>query len=501
MLCADQQQKHQERHLALCEDLAKPAGRIETGVGFLDHMIDQLNSHAQIGVTLTIGDRLAADDDDGDDDAAKSPLSAPDVSPPSSSASHIPSHYLAMTNRHKDDQARLMRLVGSKLGSELRRLLVEVTSSSAATFSCPLDEALVECCLEKVTDNGGGGGGEGGSGILRAYTLPPFGKYRRERIGCLETRHLAAFWSSLAAASGLNIALVKVRGDNAHHIVESSFKAFSRALRNLLDGVVDIVGDFEQDDQCASKRNERDALARRYGPSSGNWKAGVALSRTGFVSRQTKETSIRVSLALDGGEQQLEGEGGSQEEGRVRVLVSTGVRTLDAFLTELAAAARVSLEVECDGDLWIDEHHTTEDVAIALGQAIDQALGAKAGLNRMWTSRASSSQSGGAASIVQVTMDLSNRPDLVHNLFRRPPPGLEMAGDLSLEMMEHVLQSLTVNARMTVHIVENESGGDCDPMDTILATARAFGSAFFYCASVDLRRAGATASSKGTLSV
>ena len=108
---------------------------------------------------------------------------------------------------------------------------------------------------------------------------------------------------------------------------------------------------------------------------------------------------------------------------------------------------------------------------------------------------------------VSVTMDLSNRPCLTHNLDVLLET-TEMIGDLSSEMLEHVLDSLVVNARMTVHIVDetaqaqnDNNSSSSDLMDTVSATARALGQALRYCAMVDGRRAGATASSKGTLSV
>jgi imidazoleglycerol-phosphate dehydratase len=441
--------------LVICEDLAKPSGPIQTGVGFLDHMIDQLNSHAQIGVSLVVGNFAVpmTSDEEETASAADGESSKPDI------------------NRHKNDQEKLMRLVGSKLGSEIRTLVAAAATKprQESHFSCPLDEALVECRLQIIDDPSQS---HQTIGNLRSYTLPPYGKYCRTHIGCLETEHLVQFWSSLAEASGLDISLAKIRGRNAHHIVESSFKAFSRALRNLLDGV---------DTKAAAESTSHNALDRLYGPSSDNWTASVALQRQGTVHRQTKETSISVSLSLDGGD-------AGQK-------VSTGVATLDAFLSEFAVAARLSLQVDCSGDLWIDEHHTAEDVSIALGQVVNDALGTKAGLNRMWSCTAAS-----GTSVVQVVMDLSNRPDLAHNLFEHPATtAAEMAGDLSLEMMEHVLESFAVNARMTVHVVELER--DNDPMQTIRAVAKALGAAFFYCASVDLRRAGSTASSKGTLSV
>lgn len=151
--------------------------------------------------------------------------------------------------------------------------------------------------------------------------------------------------------------------------------------------------------------------------------------------------------------------------------------------------------------LFTKQHHTAEDVSIAIGQCLSQALGTKAGLNRMWVSEAQ-----GEKAKVEVTMDLSNRPCLRHNL--NGSLGIQEYVDtdatssdcpLSCEMMEHVMDSLVMNGRMTVHIVEKEAGATLQ--DTVMCTAKAFGKALRMCAMVDKRRAGQTASSKGTLSV
>jgi imidazoleglycerol-phosphate dehydratase len=81
-------------------------------------------------------------------------------------------------------------------------------------------------------------------------------------------------------------------------------------------------------------------------------------------------------------------------DGAKIISVTTGIPFLDEFFTVLARECpSMSLAVKCTGDLWVDDHHTTEDVAIAIGQAIHSAVGSKAGLNRMWTSEA---QQGGA---------------------------------------------------------------------------------------------------------
>jgi imidazoleglycerol-phosphate dehydratase len=140
-------------------------------------------------------------------------------------------------------------------------------------------------------------------------------------------------------------------------------------------------------------------------------------------------------------------------------------------------------------------------VSIAVGQCLTQALGTKAGLNRMWVAEA-----GDDMTKVEVTMDLSNRPCLHHNL--HDTLGLQEYVDkdakscscpLSCEMLEHVLDSLVINGRMTVHIVEQQAGASVH--DTVMCTAKAFGKALRVCSMVDQRRAGQIASSKGTLSV
>ena len=184
--------------------------------------------------------------------------------------------------------------------------------------------------------------------------------------------------------------------------------------------------------------------------------------------------------------------------------VSTGIPLLDEFFTTLANEASLTLRIDCQGDLWVDDHHTAEDVSIAVGQCLTQALGTKAGLNRMWLASATHGDA-----VVEVTMDLSNRPYLGHNLHQRLGQQENVDQDstitpimnrLSCEMLEHVLDSLVMNARMTVHIVD-QLNTTATTKDTVLATAKAFGQALRVCAMVDTRRAGQTASSKGTLSV
>ena len=419
-----------------CQNL-KRAGKspvILTGIGFLDHMIDQFNSHAQIGIHLTVAN-LSNDLDKND------------------------------RNRHKNEnQAILMEKAGSMIGKEFRNLLESTEGASfESSFSCPLDEALVDCTLSRISS---GPKLESGtpSGKLRLFELAPFGKYPaagRKFVGSMETSKLETFFQALARESNLEIQIKKVRGDNAHHIIESTFKAVSRAMRNMLDGVDAL---------------DENAIAQNY--KNNNWEQYPESERTGLVERKTKETSIEVDLSLDGGKK--------------GVSIDTGISALDDFFHSLFTSARASLKVKCHGDLWIDEHHTAEDVSIAIGQALDKAFGTKAGLNRMWCANAEVNDS-----CVRVVMDLSNRPCFTHNLSL--DCGIEKVDDLTIEMFDHALDSLVVNSRMTVHIIHLREGSDAK--STLQATAIAFGKALKYCATVDRRRAGATASSKGTLSV
>lgn len=416
----------------------KPAtAPVSTGIGFLDHMLDQFYSHAQIGIDLLISGENDVKEDHNRNAAC--------------------------------DQIELLSYVGKQVGCALTGLLDErgVPAGLVSTFACPLDEALTICVLERV--------GAGNVGDLVSYSLAPYGKFPatgRSKIGKLETTAIESFWRALAVSSGLIIRLDKVRGDNAHHIVESSFKAFSRALRNLLDGI---------DTESFSGN-----LIMMYGANSENYKVGIGMKREGTITRETKETSITTILKFDGGAAGID--------------ICTGVNTLDRFLKEFAVTAGISLTIKCVGDLWIDEHHTAEDVAISIGQVISQALGTKAGLNRMWCAASTIDKTN-----IHVTMDLSNRPCLTHNLMSLETA--ETIGDLTTEMFEHILDSIVVNAKMTVHIVEDireDEVYNCitDSLEnTVMTTGRAFGQALKYCAMVDGRRSGATASSKGTLSV
>ena len=487
-----------------CLDAAKSSHPISTGIGFFDHMIDQLNSHAQIGVSVTVhASRCGAESNNS---SITNGCSTKDVM--------MQTTYDIVNRYAAEDQSEIMAMVGTALGDELKRLNYSTTTEGGCNeltsrFCCPLDEALVECTLTKhITSHTT----EGVGGRLVNFTLPPYGKYPtkqgRSKIGSMQTQHVETFFVNLAQSSGINISLVKVRGDNGHHVVESAFKAFARALRNLIDGT--------------NTNNYTSAEYKRmWGLESQSYSSSLDLCREGKLERCTKETSILVRILMDGLAK------GSEDS----IVVKTGINTIDQFISVLAREANMSVEVKCKGDLYVDDHHTSEDVSIALGQVLNSALGTKAGLNRMWCAVGNF---GGTLHCVlsdlllsnvvvrsqevmplrpfhfrsytcldaevEITMDLSNRPCLVHNLSLSSNPNEEeYAGDVSVEMLDHVLESLVMNSMSTVHIVEKKLGSNV--LETALATAVAFGRALKMCAAVDPRRAGQIASSKGTLSV
>lgn len=146
------------------------------------------------------------------------------------------------------------------------------------------------------------------------------------------------------------------------------------------------------------------------------------------IARQTRETEIRVHLDLDGG--------GTSE-------VSTGLGFLDHMLDALAKHGRFHLELSCQGDLHIDDHHTVEDCALALGQALDQALGDRSGIARFAHAYAPLDEA-----LARVVVDLSGRPwPEVHIGFTR-----EMIGDVATENLTHFFESLAMSARCALHV-------------------------------------------------
>ena len=415
-------------------------GEIATGLPFLDHMIDQLTSHAQLGVSVVVSRDGVA--------------SVPCVD----------------TSGSDEQDEAVARAAGAALGQALAQTLAPGVAAVAAgvagraEFSAPLDEAYSTCELAYAR--------EGAPGSLRFELAPygPAGSRGRARIGTYKTALTEPFWSALAESANLDVTLLKRRGDNAHHIVEATFKAFARCTRALMDQI-----EFEAGSR--GSRGSRDDARLETDATNDSIEPPPAERRAARKARATKETTIDVAVDLDGAAS--------------ATTVVTGIETLDALLLAMAEEASFQLNVDASGDLWIDDHHTTEDVAITVGQVLNEALGSKAGCNRMGRATA---KVGDAA--VEVIADLSNRPYLCNGLVFRE----ETIGDLSAEMVDHLFMSVAANAQMTAHIVRADPGAG-DEADVAEAAARAFGKCLKQCVALDPRRAGAVASSKGTLSV
>ncbi|HEX6182973.1 MAG TPA: imidazoleglycerol-phosphate dehydratase HisB [Pyrinomonadaceae bacterium] len=151
-------------------------------------------------------------------------------------------------------------------------------------------------------------------------------------------------------------------------------------------------------------------------------------TREAEVRRRTKETDVRVRLGLDG---------------TGRASVSTGVAFLDHMLELFAKHGLFDLEVECRGDLHIDDHHSVEDVAISLGQALAQALGDKAGVARYGSAYVPMDEA-----LCRAVVDLSGRFYLVYAVETRR----QTIGNFSVELAEHFWRSLAEAARCNLHI-------------------------------------------------
>ncbi len=150
--------------------------------------------------------------------------------------------------------------------------------------------------------------------------------------------------------------------------------------------------------------------------------------RAATVTRRTGETEVVVALDLDG-------------EGRADV--RTGVGFLDHLLGTLARHARFDLTLTCAGDLAVDDHHTAEDCALALGAALDRALGERRGIERFGWALAPLDEA-----LARAVLDLSGRPFAAVRLELER----EMLGALAGENVPHVLRSLATAARATLHV-------------------------------------------------
>jgi imidazoleglycerol-phosphate dehydratase len=195
------------------------------------------------------------------------------------------------------------------------------------------------------------------------------------------------------------------------------------------------------------------------------------MSRTGEIERKTKETEVRLRLDLDGGEARI----------------ATGVGFLDHMLELLARHGRFGLELEAEGDLDTGAHHTTEDVGICLGQAIDQALGDRAGIRRYGSATVPMDEA-----LADCAIDISGRPLTV---WAADLPEVSIAG-FDAELAEEFFRAVANNSKLTLHL-QVLYGSNAHHM--IEAAFKAFARALREAVSVDPGESGVP-STKGTLS-
>ena len=194
--------------------------------------------------------------------------------------------------------------------------------------------------------------------------------------------------------------------------------------------------------------------------------------RQAEISRNTLETKITVRVNLDGS-----GQG----------KFASGVPFLDHMLDQVAKHGMIDLEVEAQGDLHIDAHHTVEDIGITLGQALTKALGNKAGLRRYGHAYVPLDEA-----LSRVVIDLSGRPGLVFEVdFVRA-----MIGAFEVDLVREFFQGLVNHAGMTLHIDALRGENAHHQAETIF---KAFGRALRMAVELDPRAAGSIPSTKGAL--
>jgi imidazoleglycerol-phosphate dehydratase len=199
------------------------------------------------------------------------------------------------------------------------------------------------------------------------------------------------------------------------------------------------------------------------------------MSRTAQRSRTTSESSVQLSLDLDG-------------TGESRI--ATSVPFLDHLLTAFARHSLTDLTITASGDTDIDVHHTAEDVGIVLGDAIREALGDKRGLARFGDATVPLDEA-----LTRAAVDLSGRPYLVHG---GEPAGFELhriGGHFTGSMVRHVFEAIVLNARMTVHV---QVLAGRDPHHIAESEFKAFARAFRAAKALDAQVTGVP-STKGAL--
>ncbi len=194
--------------------------------------------------------------------------------------------------------------------------------------------------------------------------------------------------------------------------------------------------------------------------------------RSGSISRKTNETSVSVSVNLDG-------------TGKARI--STGVGFFDHMLDQLSRHSLIDMDIEVKGDLHIDDHHTVEDTGIAIGQAISKALGERRGITRYASIDLAMDET-----MTKAAIDVSGRPFLVWNVSFSAPK----IGTFDTELVREFFQALAQNAGITLHVLNHYGANNHHIAETCFkAVARAMRTAV----EIDPRQASRVPSTKGTL--
>ena len=195
-------------------------------------------------------------------------------------------------------------------------------------------------------------------------------------------------------------------------------------------------------------------------------------SRVVTVTRDTHETKISVTINLDG-----TGKG----------TFHTNIPFLDHMLDQVARHGLIDLDIRCEGDIHIDDHHSVEDIGITLGQALKQALGEKTGIRRYGHAYVPLDEA-----LSRVVLDLSGRPGLTYNVeFTRA-----VIGRFDVDLFSEFFHGLINHAMMTVHIDQLRGINAHHQAETIF---KAFGRALRMAVEFDERMAGVMPSTKGTL--
>ncbi|PYE33152.1 imidazoleglycerol-phosphate dehydratase [Rhizobium sp. PP-F2F-G38] len=197
-----------------------------------------------------------------------------------------------------------------------------------------------------------------------------------------------------------------------------------------------------------------------------------AEGRSGSISRKTNETSVSVSVAIDG-------TGASA--------ISTGVGFFDHMLDQLSRHSLIDMTIEAKGDLHVDDHHTVEDTGIAIGQAIAKALGDRRGITRYASIDLAMDET-----MTRAAVDVSGRPFLVWNVTFSSPK----IGTFDTELVREFFHALAQNAGITLHIQNIYGANNHHIAETCFkAVARVLRTA----TEIDPRQAGRIPSTKGTL--